>query len=66
MAVHEVMPIFPEMRKLIMGEATGNELFTMARQKGAKTIREDGIIKVMEGKTTIDELIRVSYGGGEE
>ena len=66
MAIHEVMPIFPEMRSLIIGNATGNEIFAMARQKGAKNMREDGIIKVMEGKTTIDELIRVSYGGGEE
>ena len=66
MAIHEVMPIFPEMRQLIMGDATGQEIFAMARKKGAKTIKEDGISKVFQGLTTIDELIRVSYGGGEE
>ncbi len=65
MAIHEVMPIFPEMRQLIMGDATGTEIFAMARKKGARSIKEDGITKVMSGMTTIDELIRVSYGGGE-
>lgn len=66
MAIHEVMPIFPDMRQLIMGNATGKEIFDLAKSKGAKSIKDDGIAKVMAGMTTIEELLRVSYGGGEE
>lgn len=63
MAIHEVMPIFATMKEPIMRNANSQELFDMAREKGAHTIKEDGIAKALEGKTTIEELIRVSYGG---
>lgn len=63
MAIHEVMPIFATMKEPIMRNANSKELFDMARTKGAHTIKEDGIAKALEGKTTIEELIRVSYGG---
>ena len=66
MAIHEVMPIFPEMKALIMRNATSKELFDMARTRGAKSIKEDGIAKVLAGETTIAEILRVSYGGGED
>jgi type IV pilus assembly protein PilB len=66
MAIHEVMPVYPDMKELIMRNANSKELFDMARSKGAKSIREDGINKVLTGKTTISEILRVSYGGEEE
>jgi len=66
MAIHEVVPIYPDMKELIMRNATSKELFDLARTKGAKSIKEDGIQKVMAGETTISEILRVSYGGGDE
>ena len=63
MAVHEVMPVYAEMKELIMQNASSQKLFDMARVKGALSIKEDGIAKALAGKTTIAELIRVSYGG---
>lgn len=63
MAIHEVMPVYADMKEPIMRNANSQELFEMARSKGARTMREDGIKKILKGETTIAELVRVSYGG---
>ena len=65
MAIHEIMPILPEMKELIMRHAPDAEIFAASRRSGAKTIKEDGIAKVLAGKTTVEELLRVSFNGGE-
>lgn len=61
--IHEVMPVTAAIRKLIAKRAAGDELGAAARSAGMSTMGEDGIHKVMEGLTTIDEVIRVAYTG---
>lgn len=64
LAIHEVMPILPEMKKLIMQHAPDQEIFALAKKQGTATIREDGIAKALKGQTTIDELVRVAFSEG--
>ena len=64
MAIHEVMPLLPEMKKLIMQHASDQEIFALAKKQGTSTIREDGISKVLAGKTTLEELVRVAFSEG--
>jgi len=64
LAIHEVMPILPEMKKLIMQHAPDQEIFALAQKQGTATIREDGIAKALNGQTTIDELVRVAFSEG--
>lgn len=61
MALHEILPIYPEMKELIMKGAEGKILFDSARKHGVTSITEDGIKKAMEGGTTVSELLRVIY-----
>lgn len=61
--IHEVMPLTADIRKLIAKRATGDELGAAARSAGMSTMGEDGIRKVMQGLTTIEEVIRVAYTG---
>jgi type II secretory ATPase GspE/PulE/Tfp pilus assembly ATPase PilB-like protein len=47
-----------ETRRLALDEASGAAIAAAARHEGMRTLREDGLIKVLSGRTTLDELAR--------
>jgi type IV pilus assembly protein PilB len=59
-AIYEVMPISERLRALILKNASTAELQEAARREGMKTLREAGLAKVLEGITTVDEVVRVT------
>jgi general secretion pathway protein E len=59
----ELMEIDEELRSLIARNAPLGELRSIARAKGMKTLREEGVRMVREGVTTQVELERVIQGG---
>ncbi len=58
--IFELLIVNDEIRSMIMRKATHRELREMAISLGMKTLREDGIEKVMRGITTTDEVLRVT------
>lgn len=61
LAIHEVLPIQEEMKAMIMNKVSDDLLFEAGRKYGTTSMKEDGIQKVLQGKTTVDELLRVAY-----
>lgn len=61
MAIHEVLPIHEEMKAMIMNGVADNLIFETGRKYGTTSMKEDGIAKVMQGVTTVSELLRVAY-----
>ncbi|MFQ5519794.1 MAG: type IV-A pilus assembly ATPase PilB [Candidatus Methylomirabilia bacterium] len=59
-AMYEVLPISEEIRDLILKNAPTAEVREVARQQGMKTLREAALQKVIDGVTTIDEILRVT------
>jgi len=59
-AIYEVMPITPELRDAILKAAPTAELREIAQAQGMKTLRQSGLQKVIEGTTTLDEVLRVT------
>jgi len=57
--VSEVMELNQEIRDLITAEASGTKIEEAAVKNGMTTMLEDGLNKVINGKTTLDELFRV-------
>ncbi len=55
--IYEVMTLNEEISNLILGQASTGELMTAARKAGMKTLREAGINKVLEGITSIEEIL---------
>ena len=51
-----------EAQKMIFNKATSSELRAWAREHGMRTLREDGLRKVLSGMTTVDEVLRVTMG----
>ncbi|WP_295636577.1 ATPase, T2SS/T4P/T4SS family [uncultured Methylibium sp.] len=54
--IHELMPISRELRRLIQTGARAEELQQVALTEGMHTLRQDGIEKVLQGLTSIDEV----------
>jgi len=59
-ALYEVMPITPELRDMILRGASTAELRATAQSQGMKTLRQAGLAKVLEGITTVEEVLRVT------
>ena len=59
-ALYEVMPITAELRDMILKTAPTAELRQVAQEQGMKTLRQAGLAKVVEGITTIEEVLRVT------
>jgi type II secretory ATPase GspE/PulE/Tfp pilus assembly ATPase PilB-like protein len=59
-AIYEFIDINPAMEDLIVRKPSSKEIWSLARSYGAKTMFEDGILKVKEGVTTLAELLRVA------
>ncbi len=60
MGCFEIFNITEEVRLLINGDESTSGLRRRARELGMRTLREDGIRKVLAGKTTASEVIRVT------
>jgi type IV pilus assembly protein PilB len=58
-AVHEILEIDEEMRKLIVKGATAEDIRDLAKSKGMRTLYEAGMLKVRRGITDIAEVQRV-------
>ncbi|MEW6188392.1 MAG: type IV-A pilus assembly ATPase PilB [Thermodesulfobacteriota bacterium] len=59
-AIYEVLPLFERLKDLIFERASAAEIKRVARGEGMKTLREGGVTKVLEGLTTLEEVIRVT------
>ncbi|MDA8169762.1 MAG: ATPase, T2SS/T4P/T4SS family [Nitrospiraceae bacterium] len=59
-AIFELLDIDDEFRELITRNATSREMKDKAVASGMRTLRKDGLGKVRQGITTIDEVYRVT------
>ena len=58
-ALHEVLEITQDIRDAIVSNASKDKLRKLVYGKDSNTLLKDGLIKVMEGYTSMDELVRV-------
>ena len=59
-AIFEVMAITPEISQLIMTRSNESTLEEIALKQGMILMKQDGYLKVLEGETTIEEVLRVA------
>ena len=60
-AIHEILLATPEMQALITRGAKADEIQDLAREQGCLLLRDNVSKLVQEGRTSMDELIRVTY-----
>ena len=60
LAIYEICVVTEPLKKLIMQKRDGGELKQCAIANGMETLRQDGWRRVAQGKTTIEEVVRVT------
>jgi len=58
--IFEVLTMTPELGQLILQTLSEAEIEKEAKRQGRITMRQDGMFKVLDGRTTIEEIIRVT------
>ena len=58
--MHEILRVSEGIRNLIMSNATSDDIEKQAKKEGMMTMLEDGIVKCVQGITTIEEILRVT------
>jgi type IV pilus assembly protein PilB len=58
-ALHEVMLVSEEIERLAVEKASATVIEAVAREQGMRTLRDDGLDKVLAGITSLDEILRV-------
>ncbi len=59
LAVHELMHVTEEIERMTVERVSTEELAKMAIAQGMRTLRQDGLVKVDRGETSIEEILRV-------
>jgi len=57
-AIFEIMVVTDTIRELVMDRAPTSAIRTAARQEGMRTLRESGLLRIYEGVTTVEEVLR--------
>jgi type IV pilus assembly protein PilB len=60
MGVYEVFDVDEQIQELILKRATSTEIQEAAQKNGMVTMRQDGYLKALSGRTTIKEINRVA------
>jgi type IV pilus assembly protein PilB len=59
-AIFEFIEITSEMEELILTNPSTQQIWNLARKQGSQTLFEDGIEKVKNGVTTLEEVLRIT------
>ena len=58
MGIHELMEGTPQIKLMIKKQANTEQLFEQAMKEGMLTLKQDGILKVLNGHTDLEEVRR--------
>ena len=58
--LYETIVVDEDIQKTIIDHATANEIMRLAKSKGTVTMRQDGMLKVLSGITSMEEVNRVA------
>jgi len=59
-SIHEILVVNEAIRDLILQNASSQQIKQKATLQGMRTLRQDGLLKVFQGITTISEVVRVT------
>jgi type IV pilus assembly protein PilB len=59
-ALHEVMPVSEQIEQLAVAHASAHDVHRAATAEGMQDLRVDGLSKAAEGRTSVQEVLRVA------
>ncbi len=64
--IYEVMEVTPDLRPMIHGAVAAHELRRAHIQHGGLTLRQEGVLLALEGRTSLEEVLRVTQSEDEQ
>lgn len=61
--IYEVMEVTPPLRRMVHRGAPTHELREKQREEGGLTLREEAVLVALEGKSPLEEVLRVTHSG---
>jgi type IV pilus assembly protein PilB len=55
--IYQVMPVSEEIQRIILAQGTAMDIEVQARNEGVRDLRQAGLLKVMAGITTLEEVL---------
>jgi type IV pilus assembly protein PilB len=65
LGIYEVMEVTPELRRLIHQAAPTHLMWELLRKLGVMSLRDEGVQLALDGKTSLDEVLRVTHNSDE-
>jgi type IV pilus assembly protein PilB len=62
--VYEVMKVTPKIARIIMEEGNSIAIADQAHKEGYPNLRRSGLVKVMQGVTSLQEINRITANNG--
>jgi general secretion pathway protein E/type IV pilus assembly protein PilB len=63
--IFEIFQIDDTIQRLIFDHSPATVLRARAREMGMRTLREDGLLKIASGMTTLEEILRATMGDAD-
>ena len=63
--IYEVMEVTPEIRRMVHHAAPTHELREKIKQSGGLSLRDEGVLIAIDGKTSLEEVLRVTHNDDE-
>jgi len=64
--IYEVMEVTPELRRMVHRGAPTHEMRAKIAACGGLSLRQEGVLLALEGKTSLEEVLRVTHDEGED
>lgn len=64
--IYELMEVTPLIRRMIHEGVPVHEIRDRVRQTGGLTLREEGVLLALNGKTSLEEILRVTHNDGDD
>ena len=55
--IYQIMPISPEIERIILAHGSAMDIEAQAQRDGVRSLRQSGLIKVMQGMTSLEEVV---------
>ena len=59
-ALFEILSMTDELERIVLQDPSEKKIFDEAKRQGMTTLRQDGILKVLDGITTVEEVVRAT------
>ena len=60
LGIFQLMEMTPSVREMVLKTVSADQIRNEAQRAGMKALREDGLAKVLNGRTTVEEVLRVT------